>query len=258
MYVDICKKSSGINFNHNNKEIEIIDDLISYDLRDTFKKLCRLKKETVVLGDVYDPYFDSDKTKEVLKVIEENHLGLLLYVKNDLFLSDIEILNSINKESNLTVIIDIPTLNDINSFFKSIDFNKLINIFKVLDDNNITYGIRITPILPFINDDINNFKDIIDGISKYNVKYLLYYNEGIIINNKNKDKIYKYIDSFYPGLYKKYDTIRNDSYVIKSGKESKRFINELCDSYYIMTDNDKIMEKILKYEKKIVQLSLFE
>lgn len=262
MNLDIYTGGYNIIYNHNNKELSIPSKLSHLSTLEIEKTLKKLKNEVVVLGDKYDcyPFSESEKgiTRYTLSLIEQYKLGLCLYVRNDLFLRDLDLIKAINKYSRVYVIVSIPSINADMDMLGSMNKDSISNVLKILNENNIKTGVSINPVLPFINDDINNFKEIIDFVSIYNPLFLLYYGDGVIISAKNKDSVYQFLDKYYPSMSFKYEAKRVDSYVIESGKDARRYINELCDYYKIDTDLDDIYKKINKYEKKMVQLGLFD
>lgn len=262
MVLDIYSGGYNIVYNHNNKDLSIPGFLTHLDKLQIDNFLKKLKNEVVVLGDKYDCYpsveLENNITRYTLSLIEQYKLGLCLYVRNDLFLRDLDIIKAINKYTSVYIILHIPSITEDIEMLSCMSKECISNVFKVLNEEHIKTGISLNPTLPFINDDINNFKEIIDFVSLYSPSFLMYYGDGVIVSAKNKMNVYNYLDKYYPAISSKYESKRSESYVITSGKDATRYIKEISEYYKINSNLEDIYKKINKYEKKIVQLGLFD
>ncbi len=262
--INIYNGDIGFYLNQDNKNLSFLDRVESANTTNIENEIKKMPKTQFVLGLKYDPYpaleIFNGSTKKVLELIDKYKCGVTIFTKNNTILKDIPILESISKHSIVNVILKISSTS--NKDLENIEGNKIepkIEVLEKLSKLDINLGIFATPILPFINDDINNMKSIIELALKYNVSYFMYNFSEVIINNKSKDLIYKILDEKYYGLKRKYDAIREEKYKIESPKSGmlKSFIEGTLQAQDIIYDYDLIMKELRTYKRKHKQLSMF-
>jgi len=187
----------------------------------------------VSLSNSSDPYpYIEEKlniTREILKIFRDEGLKTLIITKSDLVLRDIDIL----KEMRVSVSITITTFNEIYKILEPYapTPERRLNALKKLKENGIKTSIRIDPIIPFVNDNINEIEAMIKTLHNFcdqvivstlklkpdstrrfqeklpdiYKKFIVYYKEKIRGNlYLDEDYRYKIIYSIYK-LAKKYD-----------------------------------------------------
>ena len=142
------------------------DRLLINVLRD----LSRLPKNALIsMSESSDPYTPPERelalTRRVLKLIAESGFKLLVVTKSDLVLRDKDILGSYRKSA---VAITITTLNDVKA--KLIEPNApppsaRIRAVQELSTEGIAVTVRIDPIIPGVNDDVEELKDLIKEVA---------------------------------------------------------------------------------------------
>lgn len=125
-------------------------------------------KGIVAMGAMSDPYnaLENDLllTRNALELIDKYGFGVALATKSDLVVRDIDILKRISSHSPVIIKITITTSNDeltqlIEPFAPS--STRRFKALKTLRDNGIYAGILIMPLLPFVNDTLNNLEGIL-------------------------------------------------------------------------------------------------
>ncbi len=230
--------------------------------------LIRKKTKCMIgTGSMTDPYIHLEEklenTRKCLELIYKYGFGLSIQTKSNLILRDIELLKKINERTKCVVSITMTTYDD--ELVKLIEPNvsstkERFEMLKILRDNNIPTIIWLTPILPFINDNLENIKGIIEYAKEANVYGIICFNMGLTLREGNREYFYKELDKKFPGLKEKYIEKYGNSYEVISPKNYELmnyFYNE-CKKNNIETDYNKIFKYMNTLETKKEQLSLFD
>ena len=219
------------------------------------------KKGIVGLGSMSDPYNvyerDLNYTRESLRAINKHKFGVFIVTKSDLILRDIDIFKKITNHSVCNIAITITTAKD--NLQKRIERNvsstsKRFDVVKELSDKGIYVGIMMMPILPFINDTIQNIESIVELANKANAKYI-YPSFGVTLRDNQRDYFF---DKIGEDLKKKYINTFGDSYMCVSPNYLvlKRHFEKLCRKYGILYRMSDIIKASKEYIKS-TQMSLF-
>jgi len=224
------------------------------------------KKGIIMTGAMSDPYNPFEKqekiTRQSLKLIDKYMYGVSIITKSDLVTRDIDILNDISSHSSTTVNITITTEDD--NLTKLIEPNApstkdRFKAIEKLSGKNINVGVLLTPILPFINDNEKNIKDIVKRAKDCGANWV-YAQESFAVSLRDKQREYFYekLDKNFPNLKYKYIETFHDAYWCASPNHKKLWIKfkEECIKNNIMYDHKEIDEYIVKRYRK-EQLSLF-
>ena len=220
-------------------------------------------KGTIGTGAMSDPYLPLEKTykltQKALQLIDAYKYPVTIITKSDLVLRDINILESINKYTQGTVIFTITTIDD--ELAKIIEPHaplpsKRLKAMKELSDRGIYTGVLMMPILPFINDNEDNIKSIVKATKDHGGSFIIPY-FGVTLRDKQREYYYQKLDTHFPNLKEKYQTRYKNYYQANSPSYKKlktTFIKE-CSKYNIIYD----MKLIKTWEKQnsVAQLNLF-
>lgn len=177
------------------------------------------KKGIVGTGAMSDPYNPFEKelmlTRNALQEINLNNFGVSIATKSVLITRDIDILKEIKSHSPVLIKITITTFDD--ELCKKIESNVSLSserfrAIKELSSNGIYTGILLMPILPFINDNVENIKSIVREASRCGAKFIYAYGMGVTLRQNQRDYYYEQLyKKFYKeDLVKKYiDTYHN-------------------------------------------------
>lgn len=216
------------------------------------------KKGTIGTGSMGDPYIPLEKkmklTREALKVIASNHFPVHIITKGDLVVRDKDILQDINRIYS-AVSFTVTTSDD--KLAKKIEPgaptpSKRFKAMKDLADAGIYTGLTMMPILPFIEDNDANIRDIVEKAGVHGAKYII---PSFAVTLRDRQRAYYYhkLDKLFPGIRKKYETRYGNDYgcSVNNAHRLRTNFKELCRRYGIET-------KMSKYDDgQPVQLSLF-
>lgn len=230
------------------------------------KELMKKKRKGVIgigaMSDTYNPFEKKlEVTRKVLKLIDKYNYGVSIDTKSHLILRDLDILKKINEYNNVIVKITVTCSED--DLSKIIEPNvcvssKRFEVIKKLSDEGIYCGVLMTPILPFINDNEDNIKNIVRLAYENGAKFIYTY-FGMTLRDNQRDYYYDKLDHLFPGLKEKYMKRYGNRYYCQSKNRDKLravFIRE-CKKYgllYKMEDIIKDYKKNMNFE----QLSLFD
>lgn len=225
------------------------------------------KRRTGVVGTgaMSDPYNPFEKqymlTRGALELINKYKFGSAIATKSNLVTRDIDILKSIQIHSPVIVKITITSFDD--ELCKKIEPNvavssKRFSAIKELSENELFAGILMMPILPFLEDNEENIKNIITSAHESGAKFI-YPAFGVTLRQNQRDWYYNKLDENFPGIKQKYINQFGNSYGCSSpnGNKLKQIFKALCKKYNMLYKmNDIIKEYKKGYDDK--QLSIFD
>lgn len=225
------------------------------------------KKGVVGTGAMSDPYntfeVKHQLTREALKLIHSNNFGVSLDTKSPLVTRDIDILSEIKEHSPVIIKITITTFDD--DLCKKIEPNvavssKRFQAIKKLSDNGIFCGVLLMPLLPFINDNEENIRNIIREAAKNGAKFVFTFAMGVTLRQNQRDHYFQQLLKLFPNepLVKKYIETYGYSYECSS-PNNHRLMNvyiEECKKHNLLYKMEDIVSAYkAPYSKE--QLTLF-
>ena len=199
------------------------------------KEIKETKKGTIIIGSVVDAYQKIEKqkniTRNLLKIFKKYDFPIHILTKSDLVLRDIDLLSEFTKPQ-VTISLTSLDKNVTNIFEKHVPTGlERLKIMEKLNNQGITAGIAIMPVLPFIVED--EFENIINEASKHKACYVLH--KHLELKGDQKNIYYNILKEFYPDLIEKYKKLYGDSYQPDENYilEIKDIIDKLCTSYKI-------------------------
>lgn len=223
------------------------------------------RKGVVGTGAMSDPYNPFEKkyklTRESLKLIDRYEFGIAIATKSSLITRDIDILKSIGRHSPVLAKITITTSDDNLSRIIEPSAPLSSERFKALEklsSNNVFSGILLMPILPFIEDNINNIGNIIVKANEAGVKFI-YPAFGMTLRQNQRTYYYNKLDQNFPGLKDRYISTYKNNYQCSSlyAKNLWNFFKKECDKRNIIYKMKDII-KIYKEDYKNPQISFFD
>jgi DNA repair photolyase len=230
---------------------------------DIVKKELKSKKKKGVVGTgaMSDPYNPFEKklmlTRELLKLVDEYRFGISITTKSDLVVRDIDVLKKIQVHSPTIVKITITTYEDYlcNKIEKNVcSTSNRFKALKELADNDIYAGVLLMPILPFINDNEDNIKNIIKKAHECGARFVFSYNLGVTLRQNQREYYFKELKKIFPNemLDKKYIETYGYTYENESKKSEHlwKIFKEECEKYNLLYDmQDIINDYKNKYDK---------
>ncbi|MFN1864562.1 radical SAM protein [Clostridioides difficile] len=213
------------------------------------------------MSDTYNP-FEKQLciTKQALDLISENHFGVSIDTKSSLVVRDIPILQKIKKNNSAIVKLTITTAND--ELSKKIEpyvnpSSVRFEAVKELNDSGIFCGILLTPMLPFLTDNKDEIRAIVEKAHKANAKFI-YCMYGVTMRSGQREFFYEHLRDISPKLVLKYQKTYGLNYVctVQNKDCCEKLLREECARYGILTDMKEII-KAYKRSESYIQIKFF-
>lgn len=225
------------------------------------------KRRTGVVGtgamsDPYNPFENKYMlTRKALELIDKYKFGIGIATKSDLVTRDIDILKSIKKHSPVIVKITITSYDD--ELCKKIEPNVAVSskrfaAIKGLSENGLFAGILMMPLLPFIEDNEENIRNIVKAAHESGAKFISP-SFGVTLRQNQREWYYSKLDEGFPGIKQKYIREFKDSYMCNSPNAGylSRIFKDECKRYGILYRMIDIIEAYKKgYGDR--QMSIFD
>jgi len=217
----------------------------------------------IAMGSMSDPYNPLEKklenTRQALELIHKYGYGTQIITKSALILRDLDILKEINKSESVLVNITITTANPILQKqiepYSSTTEDRFAAL-KTLNENGIKAGICLMPILPFINDTLENLDSLLEMAKAAKVNHI-YPWFGLTMRDRQREYLYKKLDESFPGVKAKYQKTFGSNYRADSPNSKALYqrLAEKCKEYGILFEMRDINKSFIKPPKQL-QLEL--
>ncbi len=238
----------------NDIEIKINADEILYsELRK------KRNKNTIAIGAMSDSYNCADQkyklTSKCLNIIAEAGFPLHLRTKSNRIVEDINILKKV-ETNGLSTAFSVSTTDD--TLAKIIEPGASVpserfKAMKTLSDAGLYTGIIMMPILPFIEDTMENIKEIVQKTKENGGQFIVPW-LGVTLRDRQKIFYFNKLDEHFPGMRKKYENYYKNTYDCRcvNEKELYKYFSALCEGLKIQYKPSEIN----KFDQA-EQLSLF-
>ncbi len=260
IYCDSRSKIYGMD--HDFFDIEVKENALELLKRE----LRRRPKAMIGTGSMTDPYIPLEKDlnymERVLKLIYDYGFGFTCITKSDLILKDLPLLKKINEKTKVVVQMTLTTYDD--NLSKILEPNvcvtsKRVEVLERLNKENIPTVVWLCPILPYINDNMENINGILDECIKTNVKGIICFNMGLTLREGNREYFYTQLDKHFPDLKERYIKEFGNRYAIASPNNQS-----LMNLFYKRTNENNILNKpneifdyLREFPEKTHQTTLF-
>ena len=249
-------RSLCYNINHDFEDVQI--KINAPELLEE-KKRTKRKKCMIGTGSMSDPYIPIEEslklTRACLEIIEKYGFGATILTKSNLVLKDLDLLKSINRKAKCVVAMTLTTFDE--ELCKIIEPNvctsrERFETLKILRDNGIKTVVWLCPLLPFINDTVENLRGILGYCVEADVRGILCFGMGMTLREGNREYFYEKLDKHFPGLRARYERKYGNSYSISSGnsRELMGIFNEVCAANNIIHDTGKVFEFMAALDEK--------
>lgn len=255
-------RSLCYNMSHSFEDIEV-----KINAPQLLEKALRSKRKKCMIGtgSMCDPYLPIEKelklTQKCLELIEQYQFGAALLTKSDLVLRDIELLASINQQQKAVVQMTMTTFDDKLCSIIEPSVCTTSRRFEVLMEmkrHNIPTVAWMTPFLPYINDNADNLRGLLDYCREAGVKGIICFGIGLTLRDGNREYYYSALDRHFKGLSDRYRREYGNAYEIVSPNHDRlmRIFDDFCDKYGIMRNRD-CFAYLSDLPEKYQQLTLF-
>ena len=258
-------RSKCYQMDHDFEDIEIKENAPEMLLAELRKKRARCMIGT---GAMCDPYIPLEKeiqhTRSCLEHLDRLGFGATVITKSDLVLRDLDLLQSINSKTKCVVQMTLTTYDD--DLCRIVEPNvcltsRRFEVLCQLRDAGIPTVVWFSPFLPFINDNEENLRGLLDYCEEAQVRGIIFYGVGMTLREGNREYYYAKLDKHFPGLRGKYEKKYRNSYSIVSphNEALSKFVYSECQRRGIMCGTKKVFAYLNKFEDKLLgdQYSLF-
>lgn len=191
---------------------------------------------TIGTGSMNDPYMPLESevmlTRRALEVIAESGFPVHAITKSDLVLRDIDLIEEISRKTYAAVTFTVTTADDALS--KRVEpgapvSSRRLAALRILSRSGILTGITLMPVLPFIEDNEENIRNIVTLAAENGARYILPA-FGMTLRDRQRAYYYVKLDLLFPGLRSRYEKVFSERYSApaqNAGRLEKVFI-DLC------------------------------
>ncbi|MCA9968923.1 MAG: radical SAM protein, partial [Anaerolineales bacterium] len=174
-------------------------------------------KGTIGTGSMNDPYMPLEAriglTRRALEVIARFRFPVHVITKSDLVLRDLDLLRQINAVY-AAVSFTLTTTDD--RLAKKLEPgapapSARLRAMKILAENGIHTGVTMMPILPFIEDNVENVTQIVTQAHAHGAAYILP-GFGMTLRDRQRAYYYARLDRHFPGLRQQYERRFGNAY----------------------------------------------
>ncbi len=238
-------------------------DMLEYALKK------KRTKSMIQIGASSEPYIPLEEelqlVRRCLNQIERFDFGLVLYTHSTLALRDIDILDKINRKTKCIVIVRLSTSDDALAKQMEADTSlpsERLMLMKKLTARGITVIVRLAPILPFINDSLENIQELLSYCEQANVYGILTDKMCPVLREGNRERFYQQLYKKFPDIYDRYEEVYGDEKTLKTENYAAimTYIRETCEAHGIQYDKEELLRFTREYKNKTIgtQLSLFD
>ena len=257
-------RSDCYQMNHPFDDIEVKENALKL-LEDSLRR--KRKPCMIGTGSMSDPYMPLERellfTRRALELIDRYGFGATLITKSDLVLRDLDLLSSINRHTKCVVQMTLTTSDEVlcRTLEPGVCTTKArFEALKVLHDTGIPTVVWLSPILPFLNDTMENLNGILDYCELARVRGIICFGMGVTLRAGSREHFYQQLDRNFPGLKEKYIRSYGNSYLLESprNKELMWHLHDRCETAGILHNNEQIFRFLSEFEEKpMPQISLF-
>lgn len=233
-------------------------------IRDDLRR--KTKSGVVGTGAMSDPYNPLEQkhllTRHALELCDAFGFGAAIATKSTLLERDTDILQSIAEHSPVLLKVTITTTDD--RLAEKIEPHaalpgKRFQMIDSLSKNGLYTGILLMPVLPFLEDNLENIGAIIRQAEDSGARFI-YPAFGMTLRGNQRDWYYEKLETLFPGqnLAEKYRKQYGNYYECRSPRAKKlwEYFSEECDKRKIAYRMDTIIRGY-KRSYQTEQLCLF-
>jgi DNA repair photolyase len=118
----------------------------------------------------------------------------------------------------------------------------------------------LTPLLPFINDNVENLRPILDECVRVGVKGIISFGMGLTLREGDREYYYEALDKHFPGLKQKYIDTFGNAYELPSPNtgELTALFQCVCRKNGILYKPQDCFRYMGELPEKYQQMSLFD
>ena len=257
-------RSECYQFTHPFEDIEV-----KQNAPELLEQALRSKKRKCMIGTgaMSDPYMHCEEklglTRTCLEIILKYGFGAAVQTKSDRILRDIDLLDEINRSAKCVVQMTLTTYDD--DLCRIVEPNvcstkRRIEVLERMQERGIPTVVWMTPILPFINDTIENITSILQECVRVGVKGVIDFGMGLTLREGDREYYYAALDRHFPGMKERYIRHYGNAYLLPSPKagELKKVFCRICEDNHILFRPEDCFRYMHELPEKFSQMSLFD
>lgn len=233
------------------------------------RALCSKRKKCMIgTGAMCDPYMHCEEqlrlTRRCLELIDAYGFGVAIQTKSDRILRDLDLLASINRKAKCVVQMTLTTYDE--ALCRIVEPHvcttaRRFEVLKVMQEKGIPTVVWLSPILPYINDTMENIQGILEYCAQAGVYGIICFGMGMTLRQGDREYYYAALDRHFPGLHEKYRRRYGYDYEIPSdrSRELMSYFHAFCRKNGIADNYERVFEYLREFpeNKGYEQLSLF-
>ena len=258
-------RSTCYQINHPFEDIEVKENA-----PELLEKALRSKRRKCMIGTgaMSDPYIPLEKelklTRRCIELIDQYGFGLAIQTKSNDILRDLDVLKSINKKAKCVVQMTLTTYDE--DLCRILEPNvcttkERVEALNIMRDEGIPTIAWMSPILPFINDTIENIQGLLDYCIEAKVKGIICFDMGLTLREGDREYFYKKLDIHFPGMKERYIRSYGNAYELPSPNNRKlmEHFRNTCKAHNIMYHPNDCFAYLQEFVDKTEyeQISLF-
>ncbi len=257
-------RSKCYQFTHPFEDVEV-----KQNAPELLEKALRSKRQRCMIGtgSMSDPYMHCEEklrlTRRCLEIIHKYGFGAAIQTKSDRILQDIDLLDEINRSAKCVVQITLTTYDD--ELCRILEPNvcntkRRIEVLKEMQKRGIPTVVWLTPILPFINDTVENVTAILNECVRVGVKGIIDFGMGMTLREGDREYYYAALDRHFPGMKQRYIQRYGNAYELPSPRagELREIFQRICKANNIMSTPDECFRFMSELPEKYSQVSMFD
>lgn len=257
-------RSKCYQFTHPFEDIEV-----KRNAPELLEKALRSKRKKCMIGTgaMSDPYMHCEEdlrlTRKCLEIINRYGFGAAIQTKSDRILRDIDLLDEINRSAKCVVQITLTTYDDdLCSILEPNVCNtkRRIEVLGKMQERGIPTVVWLTPVLPFINDNVENITSIMNECVRTGVKGIIDFGMGLTLREGDREYYYAALDKHFPGLKQRYIRAYGNSYELPSpnAKELTAVYKRICRENGMMSTPEDCFRYMRELPERQSQISIFD
>ncbi|MEA3506300.1 MAG: radical SAM protein [Elusimicrobiota bacterium] len=165
----------------------------------------------IVIGESSEPYGEIEDeyfvTRRLLEVLREREFPIHIITRFSGVLRDIDLIKEINKKTFACVTVSVPVVSvGLVKKFEghSPDIKERLKTVKELRKNNITAGIAVSPVIPYISDG-EEVNKVLKKAAAYKASYVL--TGPLAIKDYQRAMFFSWLEEKFPRLVDSYERL---------------------------------------------------
>ena len=159
------------------------------------------------MSDPYNPFEEEEKlTQKALMLIHAYECGVAVCTKSDLILRDGDIYSEIAKRAPVVCKLTVTTTDD--ALAAKIEPGapsptRRLQAVKGLSEKGIFTGVVLMPVLPFLEDSVENVLSVVDTAADAGARFV-YPAFGMTLRDRQRAFYFEKLDRYFPGMKERY------------------------------------------------------